>query len=146
MGADERRELAMTRFLLMVNYDNGAVTEPMTSWDPEDIRAHLAYYEQLTAELTQSGELVGGERLAWPEATKIVRSDGVSAPVVTDGPYAEAKEQLAGYQIFDVESVDRAVEIAARLSAVPGPGGLPIGQPIEVRQVMEDSDDMGLDV
>jgi hypothetical protein len=136
----------MTRFLLMVNYDNGDVPAPMTSWDPADIRAHLAYYERLTAELSESGELIGGERLAWPAATKVVRADGVSAPVVTDGPYAEAKEQLAGYQMFDVESVGRAVEIAARLSAVPGPGGVPIRQPIEVRQVMEDSDDMGLDV
>ncbi len=136
----------MTRFLLMVNYDNGDVAEPMTSWDPADIRAHLAYYEALAAELTESGELIGGERLAWPEATKIVRSDGVCAPVVTDGPYAETKEQVAGYQMFDVESLERAVEIAAKLSAVPGPGGVPIRQPIEVRQVMEDSDDMGLDL
>jgi hypothetical protein len=65
---------------------------------------------------------------------------------VTDGPYAEAKEQLAGYQMFDVESLDRAIEIAARLSAVPGPGGRAIQQPIEVRQVMDADDDMGLDL
>jgi hypothetical protein len=136
----------VTRFLLMVNYDNGEVVEPMTRWDPADIKAHMAYYEALNAEITESGELVGGERLAWPEASRIVRSDGVSAPVVTDGPYAESKEQLAGYQIVDVESLERAVEIAAKLSAVPGPGGVPIRQPIEVRQVMEDTDDMGLDL
>jgi hypothetical protein len=136
----------VTRFLLLVNYDNGDVKEPMTSWDPADIRAHLAYYEALSRELAESGELIGGERLAWPEASKIVRSDGASAPVVTDGPYAEAKEQLAGYQMFDVESLERAVEIAGKLSAVPGPGGVPMQQPIEVRQVMEDTDGMGLDL
>ncbi len=134
----------MTRFLLMVNYDGGTVQEPMTNWDPADVKAHLAYYEALSEELTRSGELVGGERLGGPEMSKIVRADGVSAPVVTDGPYAEAKEQLAGYQIFDVDSEQRAIEIAARLSAVPGPGGVPTQQPIEVRQVMEDDDDMGL--
>ena len=78
--------------------------------------------------------------------SKIVRSDGASAPVVTDGPYAETKEQMAGYQIFDVVSLERAIEIAAKLSAVPGPGGVPSQQPIEVRQVMEDDDDMGLGV
>jgi hypothetical protein len=139
----------MTRFLLMVNYDNGQVPEPManmTSWDPADIKAHLAYYEALNSELRESGELIGGQRLAGPEMSRIVRSDGMSAPVVTDGPYAEAKEQIAGYQIIDVESLGRAIEIAARLSAVPGPGGVPIQQPIEVRQVMEDDDDMGLEV
>jgi hypothetical protein len=136
----------VTRFLLLVNYDNGDVKEPMTNWDPADIRAHLAYYEALSRELAESGELIGGERLAWPEASKIVRSDGVSAPVVTDGPYAEAKEQLAGYQMFDVESLERAVEIAGKLSAVPGPGGVPVQQPIEVRQVMEDTDDMDLNL
>jgi hypothetical protein len=136
----------MTRFLLIVNYDGGVVDEPMMSWDPADIKAHLAYYEALTKELTESGELVGGERLAWPEKSKIVRADGKSAPVVTDGPYAEAKEQLAGYQIFDVESEERAIEIAARLSAVPGPGGAATQQPIEVRQIMEDDAELGLDL
>ncbi len=136
----------MTRFLLMVNYDGGQVQEPMTSWDPADIRAHLAYYEALASELTKSGELIGGERLAWPEFSRIVRSDGVSAPVITDGPYAETKEQIAGYQMIDVDSLERAIEIAAKVSAVPGPGGVPTQQPIEVRQVMEEDDDMGLGV
>jgi hypothetical protein len=75
-----------------------------------------------------------------------VRSDGKAAPVVTDGPYAEAKEQLAGFQMFDVESLDRAIEIAALLSAVPGPGGVPMGQPIEVRQVMEDDAELGIEL
>jgi hypothetical protein len=145
MGA-KPKEQSMTRFLLMVNYDGGVVDEPMMSWDPADIKAHLAYYEALTKELTESGELVGGERLAWPEKSKIVRADGKSAPVVTDGPYAEAKEQLAGYQIFDVESEERAIEIAARLSAVPGPGGAATQQPIEVRQIMEDDAELGLDL
>ncbi|HUD76827.1 MAG TPA: YciI family protein [Streptosporangiaceae bacterium] len=136
----------MTRFLLLVNYDNGAVEKPMLEWDPADLRAHLDYYNTLNAELTASGELIGGERLAWPEASRIVRSDGKAAPVVTDGPYAEAKEQLAGFQMFDVESLDRAIEIAALLSAVPGPGGVPMGQPIEVRQVMEDDAELGIEL
>jgi hypothetical protein len=128
----------MTRFLLIVNYDGGVVEEPMLSWDPADVQAHFAYYEALTTELTESGELVAHERLTWPERSKIVRADGKSAPVVTDGPYAETKEQMAGYQIFDVESEERAIEIAARLSAVPGPGAVPTQQPIEVRQIIED--------
>jgi len=128
----------MTKFILLLNYDGGVVKEPMLNWDPADIKAHLAYYDVLNEELSASGELVAKQALAWPEASKIVRSDGRAAPVVTDGPYAEAKEQIAGYEIVDVDSVERAIEIAARLSAVPGPGGTPTQQPIEVRQVMED--------
>jgi hypothetical protein len=133
--------------LLVVNYDNGGViTEPMLSWDPADIRTHLAYYEALNKELVESGEYVSGEALAWPEHTKVVRSDGKAAPVVTDGPYAEAKEMLAGFQIVDVDSVERAIEIAALVSAVPGPGGVPLQQPIEVRPVMESDADLGIEL
>ena len=62
--------------------------------------------------------------------------DGVGAPVITDGPFPEMTELLAGYQMIDVESEDRALEVAAKLSAAPGRGGVPIRQPIEVRQVM----------
>jgi hypothetical protein len=138
----------VTRFLLLVNYDNGRIEEPipMLDWDPADIKAHMAYYEALNQELQESGELAGGAALAWPEQAKVVRADGQAAPVVTDGPYAEAKEILAGYTMVDVESVDRAIEIAARLSAVPGPGGVPLQQPIEVRRIMEDEAELGIDL
>lgn len=126
----------MTRYALLVNYDGGAIAEPMTSWDPADIKAHLDYYQALNEELVANGELVDGQALTGPDLASIVTSDGASAPVVTDGPFAEFKELLAGFQIVDVESRERAIEIAARVSAVPGPGGVPTQQPIHVRQVM----------
>ena len=88
--------------------------------------AHLDHYRALHHELVESGELVASEVLAGPDLAKIVRADGVAAPVVTDGPFQEFKEWLAGYQIVEVESEERALEIAARLSAVPGPGGIAI--------------------
>ena len=65
--------------------------------------------------------------------------DGLTAPVVTDGPFQEFKEWVAGYQIVDVESEARAIEIAAKISAVPGPDGLSTQQPIQVRQIMDQS-------
>jgi hypothetical protein len=68
-----------------------------------------------------------------------VTFDGVTAPVVTDGPFQEFKEWVAGFQVVDVDSEARAIEIAAKLSAVPGPGGRSIEQPIQVRRIMEDS-------
>jgi hypothetical protein len=121
-----------------VNLDGGAVDTPMEEWTPEEVDAHLDYYRALHAELVESGELVSSEILAGPDLAKIVRADGVAAPVVTDGPFQEFKEWLAGYQLVEVESEARALEIAARgLSAVPGPGGIGLQQPIQVRQVMQ---------
>jgi len=129
----------MTRYLLAVNFEGGVVDTPMEEWKPEEITAHLDYYKALHKELVESGELVGSEVLAGPDLGKVVTSDGVTAPLVTDGPFQEFKEWLAGYQIVDVESESRAVEIAAKISAVPGPGGVATQQPIQVRQVMDHS-------
>jgi hypothetical protein len=125
------------KFVLIVNFQPGVVDTPMDEWKPEEIEAHLDYYRALNRELEASGELVATEILAGPDLGKVVTSDGIAAPVVTDGPFGEFKEWVAGYQIFDVESEARAIEIAARLSAVPGPGGRATEQPIIVRQIME---------
>jgi hypothetical protein len=126
----------MPRYLLAVTFEPGADETPMDEWKPEEVAAHLDYYRALNEELVASGELVEHEVLAGPDVAKIVTSDG-TAPVVTDGPFQEFKEWLAGYQIVDVESEARALEIAARVSAVPGPGGVPTQQPIQVRRVMD---------
>jgi hypothetical protein len=87
-------------------------------------------------ELQGAGEFVGGEGLAGPEEARIVKANKSGAPEVTDGPFPEAKEFLAGYWIVDVESPKRAHELAARISAAPGKGGVPVNMPIEVREVM----------
>jgi hypothetical protein len=126
------------RYLLIVNFQPGVVDTPMEEWKPEEIEDHLDYYRALERELVNSGELVQSEVLAGPDLAKVVTSDGVTAPLVTDGPFQEFKEWVAGYQIVDVESEARAIEIAGRISAVPGPGGRAIEQPIIVRQVMDD--------
>jgi len=134
MGAD------MTKYLLIVDYNDGAIDTPMTEWAPEEITAHMDYYRALNRELIESGELVDHTALTGPELAKVVTSDGKTAPVVTDGPFAEFKEMLAGFQLVDVESEERAIEIAARVSCVPGPGGVPLQQPIGVRRVMDAAD------
>ncbi len=125
------------RFMLLQNY--GEVESdcpPMTEWTPADIKAHIDFQQVLNQALTDSGELVDAQGLAGPDQAKFVVSDGTGAPVITDGPYPEAKELLAGYRMIDVETFERAIEIAAQASAAPGPNGVPIQQPIEVRQVM----------
>lgn len=127
----------MTRYLLAVTFEPGVVDTPMEEWKPEEVTAHLDYYGALQVELEKSGELVESTILTGPDLAKIVTFDGATAPVVTDGPFQEFKEWIAGYQIVDVESEDRVIEIAARLSAVPGPGGAPTQQPIHVRRLMD---------
>jgi hypothetical protein len=130
----------MPRYLLIVDYQPGVDDTPMEKWKPEEIKAHMDYYDALNRDLTESGELVGGEALTGPEHAKVVTGDGRTAPVVTDGPFAEFKEVLAGFQTVVVESEARALEIAALVSAVPGPGGVPLQQPITVRRVMDGAD------
>jgi len=112
----------------------------MTQWAPADITAHIEFQQALNAELLDRGELVDAQGLAGPEQAKFVTSDGTSAPVITDGPFPESKELLAGYRIVDVESAERAVEIAAMISAAPGENGAPVRLPIEVRAVMSAPD------
>ena len=129
------------RFMLLQNYgqvESGCA--PMMEWSPEDIKAHIEFQQALNAELAELGELVDAQGLAGPEQARFVVSDGTSAPVITDGPYPESKELLAGYRLVDVESAARAIEIAARASAAPGPNGVPIRQPIEVREVLSAPD------
>jgi len=130
----------MPRYLLIVDYRPGDVEAPMDRWKPDEIKAHMDYYAALNKELAENGELVGGEALTGPEFAKEVVADGRTAPVVTDGPFAETKEVLAGYQVVEVASEARAIEIAALVSAVPGPGGVPLRQPIVVRRVMDGAD------
>jgi hypothetical protein len=125
------------KFMLLQDY--GGVpdgTPPMTEWTPEEVQAHIDFQKDLNAELKERGELVDAQGLTPPPLAKFVVSDGAAPPVVTDGPFPESKELLAGYRMIDVESVERAIEIAARGSAAPGPGGTPIRQTIEVREVM----------
>jgi hypothetical protein len=124
------------RFMLMQHHASIAGVEPMSRWTPEEIKAHIDYQLRLNGELTERGELVDAQGLAGPDQAAFVTYVADGAPVVTDGPFPEAKEFLAGYRIVDVESRERATEIAAQISAAPARGGAPIEQPIEVREVM----------
>ncbi len=128
----------MTRYLLAVDFQPGVVDTPMSEWKREEITAHLDYYEALQQRADRerrARRLEGADRArTWPRSST---SDGRTAPVVTDGPFQEFKEWIAGFQIVDVESEARAIEIAALVSAVPGPGGVPLQQPIQVRQLMD---------
>jgi hypothetical protein len=128
--------------MLMMNAPRGTGDYAVTAWSPEDIKAHMGFMFAFNKELTESGELVGAEGLGAPGEAKIVRAGKNGVPAVTDGPFPESKEFLAGYWIVEVDQPQRAYEIAAKASSAPGPGGAPLILPIEVRQVMSAPPDM----
>ena len=102
----------MARYLLLKHYRRNAGPEnivdiPMDQWSPEEIDAHMTYMGYFAARLEQNGEYVDGQALS-PEGT-FVRYDGAGRPPVTDGPFAETKDLIAGWMAIDVESYDRAI-------------------------------------
>jgi len=129
----------MAKYLLLKHYrgDHDIAAEPLTSmdqWAPEEVSAHIQFMHDIAEEFRARGEFIGAEGLS-PDGT-FVRYDGEGRPPVTDGPFAETKDLIAGWMILDVDSEERAHEAAARLSSAPGPGGRPIKEWIEVRQIM----------
>lgn len=124
------------KFMLMMNAPRGNGDWNVTKWAPEDLKGHVGFMKKLATDLKNEGALASAEGLAAPAQARIVRAGKTGAPEVTDGPFAEAKEFLAGYWIVDVENAEQAYAIAARASAAPGQGGKPMNMPIEVREVM----------
>jgi hypothetical protein len=124
------------RFMLMMHAPRGTGDYQINSWSPQDLEAHIGFMHRFNKELRDAGEFVGAEGLASPGEARVVRAGKNGVPAVTDGPFAESKEFLAGYWIVEVDTPERAYEIAAKASAAPGPGGKPLILPIEVRQVM----------
>ena len=122
------------KYILMMNIPKAGYGV-FGAWLQKDIVANFAFVRGMNQTLRESGEFVAADGLALPDQARVVRAGKDGAPI-TDGVFPESKEFLAGYLIVDVESTERAYEIAAIWSASPGPGGLPLNMPIEVRQVM----------
>ncbi|MGA7292976.1 MAG: YciI family protein [Terriglobales bacterium] len=121
------------KFILMMNTMKAGGGVP--GWPKKDLQAHIGFMIGLNKELHGRGELVSAEGLSFPDQAKLVRA-GKDGQPITDGIFPESKELLAGFWIIDVDNPQRAYEIAARISAAPGPGGAPLNMPIEVRPVM----------
>ncbi|MBA4024270.1 MAG: hypothetical protein C0482_18090 [Gordonia sp.] len=121
------------KYLMLKHYRGGPEINftPMDEWTPEEVDAHMQYMNDFADRLRDSGEFVDSQALS-QEGT-FVRYDGEGRPPVTDGPFAETKDLIAGWMVIDVESQERAYEVAGELSAAPGAGGEPIHEWLEVR-------------
>ena len=130
------------RFMLLMNSPRDGY-EAYLAWPKKVLEANLAFMERFTKKLRATGELVLTEGLASPKQAKLVRA-GKDGKPITDGIFPESKEFLAGWWIVDVESRERAYEIAAEASTAPGVGGgsLPDALWIEVREVLSGHADL----
>jgi hypothetical protein len=123
------------KFMLMMHAPRGTGDWAVMNWSEADLKAHVAFMKNLNLALRQEGSFVSAEGLAMPSEARVVRGRPDGKPEVTDGPFAEAKEFLAGFWIVEVKTPEEAYAIAARASLAPGPGGKPLYIPLEVREV-----------
>ena len=134
MGPYRTEENTVAKYLLLKHYRGApaAVNDvPMDRWMPEEVSAHIQYMQGFATRLEGTGEFIDGQALS-PDGMW-VRYDGEGRPPVTDGPFAETKDLIAGWMVVDVETYERALELAGELSAAPGAGGKPIHEWLEVR-------------
>ena len=131
----------MPKCLLLKHYRGGPGPHrsfpPMDQWEPADVEAHIAFQRHVKELLEESGEYVGAEALT-PARTWVRYGGEDAAPVTTDGPHPETSDLIAGWFMIDVESHQRALEVAAYVSSEPGPRGEPMYEWIDVREVMSD--------
>ena len=123
------------KFMVQMNVKKGPYQ--MEGWQPEDVKRMVGFMDQLNADLKARGQMVTAEGLVAPDQARLVTAKEDGSPTVTDGPFAESKEFIAGFWIIDVTSADDAYKFAARVSSCPGPGGKPLNMPVEVRAVGE---------
>ena len=127
----------MAKYLLLKHYRGTPKTVndvPMDQWTPDEVDDHMQYMTDFATRLQGTGEFVDSQALS--AEGEVVRYDGPDRPPVTDGPFAETKDLIAGFMIIDVDSYERALELAGELSAAPGAGGRSIHEWLEVRPVL----------
>jgi len=129
----------MARYILLKHYRGAPAPVndvPMDQWTPEEFDAHIKFMDDFADRLAASGEFVGSDSL-YPESVW-VRYDGPGKPPLVDEPNTETKDLVAGWMVINVESYERALELAAELSSAPGGGGKPIHEWLEVRRMPSD--------
>ncbi|MFD9422620.1 MULTISPECIES: YciI family protein [unclassified Streptomyces] len=129
------------KYLVMVqgtqaDYDtmSGKGSAHSVTWSEKDMQTMFSFMEGINNDLAESGELVDANGLTEPAQTRFVSAGDDGRPVISDGPYGETKELLAGYWVLDCESLERVTEIAARIARCPQPEGAP-EYPVVIRPI-----------
>lgn len=120
----------------------GGKASDKPAWTPEEVAAMGAFMDNFNRQLADSGELVETRGLTAPAHARRIQLQG-GVPVVTDGPYAETQEVLAGYWIIECESFDRATDIAAGFAQCPGPA-YTSASVVDIRPIAESRDELDL--
>lgn len=115
------------------------------AWSEQELQAMYAYMGAINDDLSESGELVDGQGLAEPARTRLVALGQDGKAVITDGPYSETKELMAGYWVLECASLERVTEIAERVARCPGPEGL-TDYPVVIRPILDGAGDISADV
>jgi len=121
------------KFMVQMNVKKGPYQ--MAGWSQEDVKRMVGFMHNLNEDLKAKGQFAVAEGLVAPDEARLVKANEDGSPSVTDGPFAESKEFIAGFWIIDVKDADEAYRFAARVSLCPGPGGKPLHMPLEVRAV-----------
>jgi hypothetical protein len=134
------------KYLVMVHctqadYDAmaGRGSDRSPAWSEAEMKAMFSFMEELNDELTRTGELVDAQGLAAPATARSVALDAQGETVVTDGPYGETTELMAGFWVLECESLERVTELAARINRCPEPAGSP-SYPVVIRPVQDGPD------
>jgi len=121
------------KFMVQMNVKKGPYQ--MEGWSQEDIKRMVGFMNKVNADLKAAGQFVVAEGLVGPDEARLVKANEDGSPSVTDGPFAESKEFIAGFWIIEVKDANDAYRFAAKVSLCPGPGGKPLHMPLEVRAV-----------
>ncbi|MGW1750122.1 YciI family protein [Streptomyces sp. NPDC002092] len=111
------------------------------AWSQEDVQAMYAFMGALNDDLAETGEMIDGQGLAEPARTRLVGLGEDGKSVITDGPYSETKELMAGYWVLDCASLERVTEIAERILQCPQPAGA-AHYPVVIRPIDNGSADV----
>ncbi|MFF0451254.1 YciI family protein [Streptomyces sp. NPDC004609] len=114
----------------------GKASEGNPAWSEKELQAMFEFMGAVNNDLAESGELLDGNGLSDPAETRFVLAGKDGRPVITDGPYSETKEVVAGYWLLECESLDRVTEIASRVAACPVPKGS-VPTPVVIRTIPE---------
>jgi hypothetical protein len=119
----------------------GKASAHSPAWSEQDVQTMYAHMSAINDDLAETGEMIDGQGLVEPARTRHVSLGADGKPVITDGPYSETKELLAGYWVLDCASLERVTEIAERVARCPQPAGAP-DYPVVIRPIDEGSADI----